>query len=162
MNFVHFPGNDPEPGRCGPVVAQQLQHIYREHLQEFESAYVMTMCNRGPGSQQPPQRGVFMGPGNGVPLSRTNHHHALAHSPPRLNGSDSPAPVPSIPGHVQINATPGVRPSQSMGPVLSVPIDEQKASATQSGSATMYVTPNDIQVAQGKIASLRRAIEATS
>ncbi|KAG6336362.1 hypothetical protein ID866_2719 [Astraeus odoratus] len=58
MGFVQFPGNENDPPRCGPVIAQQLQHTYKEHLLQFESAYVMTMRNR---QQQQSQQQQPMG-----------------------------------------------------------------------------------------------------
>lgn len=55
LGFVQFPGNESEPGRSGPGIAQQLQNTYDQYLQHFESAYVLTVRNRqmGASSQQP-------------------------------------------------------------------------------------------------------------
>ncbi|KAF9234618.1 hypothetical protein BU15DRAFT_52406 [Melanogaster broomeanus] len=53
MGIIQFPGNDSEPPRSGPVIAQHLQHTYKEYLQHFENAYVMTVKSRGP---TPPQQ----------------------------------------------------------------------------------------------------------
>jgi hypothetical protein len=40
MGYVQFPGTDTEPAKCGPVIAQQLEHIYRQYLGAFERAYI--------------------------------------------------------------------------------------------------------------------------
>ncbi|KAI6025775.1 hypothetical protein F5J12DRAFT_810324 [Pisolithus orientalis] len=53
MGWIQFPGDPP---RCGPGIAQQLQHTYKEHLSQFESAYIMTVRNRSMTQQQQPQQ----------------------------------------------------------------------------------------------------------
>ena len=49
LGFVQFPGDPPT---SAPGIAQQVQHIYYEHLRQFEGAYVMTMVNRSANNQQ--------------------------------------------------------------------------------------------------------------
>jgi hypothetical protein len=54
MGFVQFPGTDTEPAKSGPVIAQQLEHIYRQYLASFDRAYVANVLDsrikNGPGS----------------------------------------------------------------------------------------------------------------
>ncbi|KAI0714422.1 hypothetical protein C8T65DRAFT_644276 [Cerioporus squamosus] len=40
LGFVHFPGNENEPGRAGPALAAHLEHIYKEFLLEFDQQYL--------------------------------------------------------------------------------------------------------------------------
>ena len=55
LGFIQFPGNDSEPARCGPGIAQQLQHTYEQYLRRFETAYIQTVRNRSTtGSPQQP------------------------------------------------------------------------------------------------------------
>ncbi|KAI6103874.1 hypothetical protein EDD16DRAFT_293926 [Pisolithus croceorrhizus] len=56
LGWVQFAGNETDPARCGPVIAQQLQHTYKEHLLQFESAYIMTVRNRTMMNHQPQQQ----------------------------------------------------------------------------------------------------------
>ncbi|KAI9568642.1 hypothetical protein HD554DRAFT_2021859 [Boletus coccyginus] len=55
LGFIQLPRNDSEPARSGPGIAQQLQNIYDQCLQLFESAYILTVKNRHTGGspQQP-------------------------------------------------------------------------------------------------------------
>ena len=54
MGFVQFPGTDTEPAKSGPVIAQQLEHIYRQYLANFDRAYIANVLDSriksGPGS----------------------------------------------------------------------------------------------------------------
>ncbi|CAK5268789.1 unnamed protein product [Mycena citricolor] len=43
MGFVQFPGTDQEPPKSGPMVAQQLFHIYKEYLASFDNVYISTV-----------------------------------------------------------------------------------------------------------------------
>ncbi|KAG9315089.1 hypothetical protein JVU11DRAFT_4201 [Chiua virens] len=53
LGFIQFPGNDSEPARSGPGIAQQLQNTYEQYLHHFEHAYILTVKNRSAmGSQQ--------------------------------------------------------------------------------------------------------------
>lgn len=56
MGFVQFPGSAPnDPPKSGPGVAQQLQHLYSEYLQAFDSIYISSVLHKGlsrPGVQQ--------------------------------------------------------------------------------------------------------------
>ncbi|KAI5985987.1 hypothetical protein EDD15DRAFT_2532631 [Pisolithus albus] len=56
LGWVQFPGNEAQPARSGPAIAQQLNHAYKEHLLQFESAYMMTVRNRTMINQQQPQQ----------------------------------------------------------------------------------------------------------
>ena len=40
MGFVQFHRTDNEPAKSGPGVAQQLAHIYKEYLSQFDGFYV--------------------------------------------------------------------------------------------------------------------------
>jgi len=40
LGFVQFPGTDVEPAKSGPGVAQNLNNIYREYLQLFDTWYI--------------------------------------------------------------------------------------------------------------------------
>ncbi|KAI6101430.1 hypothetical protein EDD16DRAFT_394963 [Pisolithus croceorrhizus] len=61
LGWVQSAGNETGQARCGPVIAQQLQHTYKEHLLQFESVYIMTtrnhtlMNHQYQHQQQPPQ-----------------------------------------------------------------------------------------------------------
>jgi hypothetical protein len=72
MGFVNFPGSDHEPAKSGPVVAQNLAHVYREYLLELESAYLRTWINNAqmrmgnPGIQHGGGPG---GPPNGIGIT---------------------------------------------------------------------------------------------
>lgn len=46
MGLVQFPGTGTEPDKSGPGIAQQLAHIYKEHLQAFENMVVVTVRSR--------------------------------------------------------------------------------------------------------------------
>ena len=67
LGFIQFPGNDSEPARCGPGIAQQLHNTYDQYLQHFENAYVLTVKNRPTGSPQQPIH--QMNPMNPNPLA---------------------------------------------------------------------------------------------
>lgn len=55
LGFVQFPGNDSEPARSGPGIAQQLHNTYEQYLRHFENAYILTVKNRtATGSPQQP------------------------------------------------------------------------------------------------------------
>jgi len=49
LGLVQFPGNDRQPPRCGPMIAQQLRHIYRETLHSFDQTYSLSWQNRHNG-----------------------------------------------------------------------------------------------------------------
>ncbi|KAI6024911.1 hypothetical protein BKA83DRAFT_643231 [Pisolithus microcarpus] len=66
LGWVQFPGNEAQPARSGPAIAQQLQHTYKEHLLQFESAYMMTVRNRTMMNQQYPQQQQQQPPTNGM------------------------------------------------------------------------------------------------
>ncbi|KAF9223549.1 hypothetical protein BS17DRAFT_782080 [Gyrodon lividus] len=66
IGFIQFPGNGPEPPRSGPGTAQHLQHTYKEYLQHFENAYVMTVKTREATSQQQIQQMNSMASGSGA------------------------------------------------------------------------------------------------
>ncbi|KIK96023.1 hypothetical protein PAXRUDRAFT_11085 [Paxillus rubicundulus Ve08.2h10] len=53
MGFIQSLGNNSEPPRSGPGIAQHLQHTYKEYLQRFENAYVLTVKSRAPNSPRP-------------------------------------------------------------------------------------------------------------
>lgn len=56
MGYVQFPGTDTEPAKCGPVTAQQLEHIYRQYLSAFDRAYIANVLDlRLKNSQAPMQ-----------------------------------------------------------------------------------------------------------
>lgn len=40
MGFVQFPGTSTEHAKSGPGVAQKLQHLYQQYLQQFDHIYV--------------------------------------------------------------------------------------------------------------------------
>ena len=40
MGYVHFPGEDGQPGRAGPALAGHLEHIYNEFLVDFDAQYL--------------------------------------------------------------------------------------------------------------------------
>jgi hypothetical protein len=46
LGFIQFPGNDSEPGRSGPGIAQQLHNTYDQYLRHFESALILILKNR--------------------------------------------------------------------------------------------------------------------
>lgn len=54
IGFIQFPGNDSEPARCGPGIAQQLHNTYDQYLQHFENAYTLTVKNRPSGGSPQP------------------------------------------------------------------------------------------------------------
>lgn len=58
MGLVQFPGTDTEPAKSGPGIAQQLAHVYKEHLQPFETAYVLTVRSRATSKSILPQNGA--------------------------------------------------------------------------------------------------------
>jgi hypothetical protein len=58
MGLVQFPGTDTEPAKSGPGIAQQLAHVYKEHLQPFEIAYVLTVRSRAAQKNNLPQNGT--------------------------------------------------------------------------------------------------------
>ena len=60
LGFIQFHGDPP---RSGPVLAQQVQQTYYKYLQQFESAYVMTVINRPANNQQ--QMGGLLSGGGG-------------------------------------------------------------------------------------------------
>ena len=43
MGFVAFPGTDTEPNKSGPAAAQQLAHVYKSYLQDFDTAYLQSV-----------------------------------------------------------------------------------------------------------------------
>ena len=45
MGYVQFPGTDTEPAKCGPVIAQQLEHIYRQFLSAFDRIYIANVLD---------------------------------------------------------------------------------------------------------------------
>jgi len=51
LGFVNFPGTGNEPAKCGPGVAQQLQHIYKEYLLQFDTWYIQQMMESKRGMQ---------------------------------------------------------------------------------------------------------------
>jgi hypothetical protein len=46
MGFVQFPGTDTEPAKSGPGVAQQLQHLHKEYLSQFDQIYVHSVLQK--------------------------------------------------------------------------------------------------------------------
>ncbi|KAI6037669.1 hypothetical protein EDC04DRAFT_2701482 [Pisolithus marmoratus] len=86
LGWVQFAGSETDPPRCGPVIAQQLQHTYKEHLQQFESAYMMTVRNRALNpqnqhqqqqqQQQPPNGMIAVNGRNpAMPMAPTETQH---------------------------------------------------------------------------------------
>jgi len=79
LGFVQFPGDPPT---SAPGIAQQVQHTYYERLRQFESAYIMTMVNRGASNQQqmgglPPGGGGPKPPPTGQPTeAQPNNVHS--------------------------------------------------------------------------------------
>ena len=55
MGYVQFPGTDTEPAKCGPVTAQQLEHIYRQYLSAFDRAYIANVLDLRLKNSQAPQ-----------------------------------------------------------------------------------------------------------
>ncbi|PFH46808.1 hypothetical protein AMATHDRAFT_50769 [Amanita thiersii Skay4041] len=45
MGFVQFPGTETEPAKCGPALAQQLEHLYKQYLAPFDRAYIANMLD---------------------------------------------------------------------------------------------------------------------
>ncbi|KAM6504427.1 hypothetical protein JOM56_001370 [Amanita muscaria] len=45
MGWVQFPGNSTEPSKSGPVTAQQLEHIYKQFLADFDRAYTANVLD---------------------------------------------------------------------------------------------------------------------
>jgi hypothetical protein len=43
MGFVKFPGNESEPAKSGPGVAQDLAHVYKEYLAGFDQVYIQSV-----------------------------------------------------------------------------------------------------------------------
>ncbi len=46
LGFVQFPGTSAEPAKCGPVIAQSLQHLYKEFIVPFEVWYIQESRNK--------------------------------------------------------------------------------------------------------------------
>jgi hypothetical protein len=46
LGFVQFPGTSTEPAKCGPVIAQSLQHLYKEFIVPFELWYMQESRNK--------------------------------------------------------------------------------------------------------------------
>jgi ARID/BRIGHT DNA binding domain len=46
MSFVQFPGNDVEPAKSGPGVAQRLAAVYKEYLLPFDTMYITSVIER--------------------------------------------------------------------------------------------------------------------
>jgi len=76
MGLVQFPGMGADPPKSGPGIAQQLAQVYKEHLQGFESAYVMTMRSRSTPKNPLPQ--------NGTPGSATGPAGEMPHGGLRI------------------------------------------------------------------------------
>ncbi|KAH0833131.1 hypothetical protein J3R83DRAFT_12128 [Lanmaoa asiatica] len=87
LGFIQFPGNDSEPARCGPGIAQQLQNTYEQYLQHFEHAYVLTVKNRSTGgSPQQPIQQVNSNPlaiGNNATAGMPGNPTEMPPNPPR-------------------------------------------------------------------------------
>ncbi|EIW75989.1 hypothetical protein CONPUDRAFT_147037 [Coniophora puteana RWD-64-598 SS2] len=49
LGLVQFPGNDRQPPRSGPMIAQQLRHIYQETLYSFDQTYSLSWRNEHNG-----------------------------------------------------------------------------------------------------------------
>jgi len=77
MGLVQFPGTEAEPAKSGPGTAQQLAHIYKEHLQSFETSYVLTMRSRVTQKNTLSQQ-------NGPPGSAPGPAGDMSHSTTRL------------------------------------------------------------------------------
>jgi hypothetical protein len=45
LGFVQFPGTDANPAKSGPAIAQQLAHIYRQYLHQFDSIYMHSVLD---------------------------------------------------------------------------------------------------------------------
>ncbi|KAF8638705.1 hypothetical protein AX17_002000 [Amanita inopinata Kibby_2008] len=54
MGFVQFPGTETEPTKSGPAIAQQLEHIYRQYLANFDRAYIASVLDSRIKSTQAP------------------------------------------------------------------------------------------------------------
>ena len=85
LGFVQFPGNDSEPGRSGPGIAQQLHNTYDQYLRHFESAYILTVKNR-PTTGSPQQ-----------PIHQMNPNPLAIGSNATLGMSGNPTEVPPNP-----------------------------------------------------------------
>jgi hypothetical protein len=46
LGFVQFPGTSTEPAKCGPAIAQSLQHLYKEFIVPFEVWYMQESRNK--------------------------------------------------------------------------------------------------------------------
>ena len=85
LGIVQFPGNDSEPGRCGPGMAQQLQNTYEQYLQHFENAYILTVKNRAAaGSSQHPMNANSLAMDNNATAGISGNSE-IPPNPPRLN-----------------------------------------------------------------------------
>ncbi|KAG8213208.1 hypothetical protein J3R82DRAFT_11673 [Butyriboletus roseoflavus] len=87
LGIIQFPGTDSEPARCGPGIAQQLQHTYEQCLQHFEHAYILTVKNRPTtGSPQQPMQQINQNPlaigNNGTP-GMSGNPPEMPPNPPR-------------------------------------------------------------------------------
>lgn len=87
LGLVQFPGNDSEPARSGPGIAQQLHNTYEQHLQHFEHAYILTVKNRPTtGSPQQPIQQMNSGPlaiGNNATPVMSGNPTEMPPNPPR-------------------------------------------------------------------------------
>lgn len=87
LGFMQFPGNDTEPPRSGPGIAQQLHNTYEQYLQHFENAYVLTVKNRPTaGSPQQPINQMNPHPpaaGNNATPGMSGNPTEMAPNPPR-------------------------------------------------------------------------------
>lgn len=77
MGLVQFPGTDTEPAKSGPGIAQQLAHVYKEHLQAFETMIVLTVRSRAAQKTNLPQNGAQ----NNVPSASGEIAHSAMRPP---------------------------------------------------------------------------------
>ncbi|OBZ72332.1 hypothetical protein A0H81_07506 [Grifola frondosa] len=100
LGFVQFPGSETEPAKCGPGVAQHLQHVYREFLMMFDNAYIMSINKRRHQSalemqaMQANQQAANMAQNAPMQSAQAQNNGAPVPPPnvPQFNG------VPSLPG----------------------------------------------------------------
>lgn len=73
LDFVQFPGNQDEPPKSGPGVAQKLKHVYQEYLLLFDQTYLRSVLAKQlhsqPRGNQPPSQATPPTNGGNVPPS---------------------------------------------------------------------------------------------
>ncbi|KAI5981956.1 hypothetical protein EDD15DRAFT_2523092 [Pisolithus albus] len=162
LGWVQFPGNEAQPARSGPAIAQQLNHAYKEHLLQFESAYMMTQPQQQQ-QQQPPTNGTVaisgrtpampvvppemqLDPRMLIKLSGLTAAELRAQGVPRTQVSSAPEPLARgvqrtpqlIPGSLSSIPVGEHKPGGQYVPPISfsIPLSEDQARAALASSKT--------------------------